>query len=56
MYKPERERVSFTKNGSVYYFLKAIQGWALPKKQASLIDSHTPTFPYLAMRHFPQLR
>lgn len=48
------------KNGSVYYFLKAIQGWALPKKQASLIvsalHSHTPTFPYLALRHFPQLR
>lgn len=48
------------KNGSVYYFLKAIQGWALPKKQASLIvpalHSHTPTFPYLATRQFPQSR
>lgn len=55
----EEESVLY-KNGLVYYFLKAIQGWALPQKHAFLttpaLHSHTPTFPYLSMGNFPQLR
>lgn len=60
MYKPEKERVSFTKMALFIIFWKQFRAGLFPKKQASLIvsalHSHTPTFPYLALRHFPQLR
>lgn len=60
MYKPEQEECVLYKNGLVYYFLKANQGWALPQNHAfpttPALHSHTPTFPYLGKGNFPQLR
>lgn len=60
MYKPEQEECVLYKNGLVYYFLKANQGWALLQKHTFLTTpallSHSPTFPYLSKENFPQLR